>query len=155
MDDFMKACELMQEQLGDDNIVALATCKNNQVTVQNINVFYKEGAVYGITDELTRKMVNISTNPNVSFCKTFDPAQPVYKAWLEGSGMAENFGHPKNHEMKNEIIRVFGSFYNPQHYENIPTTCILKINLTKATVLDGKYKYLIDYPKKTVQRVEW
>jgi len=66
MNNFVSACALLQEQLGHNVEISLATCYKNDVSVRIVNGFYKDGAVYVVTHMSTKKMLQILNNPNVS-----------------------------------------------------------------------------------------
>ena len=54
--------EIMDERFGKDNIIALATVKNGEPYVRNVDGFYQDGAFYVITYALSNKMKQIEEN---------------------------------------------------------------------------------------------
>jgi general stress protein 26 len=155
MNYYEEAGKLMQDQLKGDHIIALATSEDGKTLVRNIDAYYKDGAFYMSTNALSRKMKQITANPNVAFCNTFNPNNPFHEAWMEGVGVAENIGPAKGHPMRDEIREVFKNWYDAHADENNPNSVFLKVTLTKAAVLDGKFKYILDFTNKTAERYNW
>lgn len=103
MDVFEKATDLMRQQLGRDVVMALATSTSSGVTVRNDDGYYKDGNIYMVTYEASRKMQDISENSQVA----------VYKDLMCAQGIGTNLGNPK--EDKNlELRREFGKCF--QHF---------------------------------------
>lgn len=146
MDVFKSATELMKEQLGHDVIISLATCTENGVNVRNVDGYYKDGLVYVVTHNSSQKMKDITRKPNVAICKDLMCAQ----------GIAENIGSPRsewNMELREELRKVFISFYDRHVDEMDPGTCILKITLTSAVAFSKDTKYIIDYKDATATAI--
>lgn len=142
MKSFKAATELMNQQLGHDVVISLATCKENGVNVRNVDGYYKDGSVYVVTHISTQKMKDIAKTSSVAICKDLMCAQ----------GMVENIGNPKVEENKiitKELREAFVSFYDRHVNEDDPGTCILKITLTSAVVFNSNTKYSIDYVNET------
>lgn len=142
MNIFQSAAELMREQLGQDVIIALATCTENGVNVRNVDGYYKDGSIYVVTHSSSQKMKDIERRANVAVCKDLMCAQ----------GIGEYLGNPKeesNRQLREELKKVFSAFYDRHVDENDPGTCILKITLTDAVVFSKDTKYVIDYKNAT------
>ncbi len=54
--------EIMNERFGKDNIIAIATVKDGEPYVRNVNGFYENGAFYIITHARSNKMKQIEEN---------------------------------------------------------------------------------------------
>lgn len=153
MNYFDHATMLLDKQLGNDVVIALATYANDEVTVRNTDGYYRDGAVYVLTHAASHKMKQIAVQPNVGFCKNYSRTRHFYEGLLEATGIGENIGSPKGHEMEEELKDVFSSFYDHHVDEDDPLTCILKITLAKAVVFDGEYKYVVDFAMQTAERI--
>lgn len=142
MDTFKSATKLMKEHLGHDVVISLATCTDTGVNVRNVDGYYKDGSVYVVTHSSSQKMKDIKRKSNVAVCKDLMCAQ----------GIGENLGNPKlesNKVLREELKKVFVSFYDRHVNENDPGTCILKITLTNAVAFNKDTKYIIDYKNST------
>lgn len=136
----------MRQQLGRDVVMALATSTSSGVTVRNDDGYYKDGNIYMVTYEASRKMQDISENSQVAVCKDLMCAQ----------GIGTNLGNPKedkNLELRRELREVFSAFYDRHVHEEDPKTCILEIQLTSAVAFSQDTKYVIDYKGKTATEV--
>jgi len=142
MDTFKCATDLMNEQLGQDVIIALATSSEDGVSVRNVDGYYKDGVIYVVTHIGSQKMKDIVKKPDVAICKDLTCAQ----------GIGENLGNPKaepNNELREELRKVFVKFYDRHVNEDDAGTCILKITLTNAVAFSNNTKYIIDYKNAT------
>lgn len=148
MNIFSDACKLMEEQFGQDTIMSLATCVDNNVSVRIINAYYKNGVIYITTHNSSLKMKQIEKNSNVALCKDL----------FNAAGTATNIGHPtlkKNKEIRDELKKVFCAFYDKHVDENSAGTCILKVNLIKAVAFDKENKYVIDFINETANKTSF
>jgi general stress protein 26 len=145
MSDFEMACQRLDEQMGHDVLVSLATASENGVSVRVVDGYYKEGAVYVLTHTGSHKMQDIFKDPRVALCKDL----------LQAQGIGENLGNPRderNRELTPELKRIFFIFYDRHVNEEDPGTCILKINLTEAVVFDDASKYMVDFRSRSAKR---
>ena len=58
--------KMMDERFGQDSIIAVATVKDGEPYVRNVNGYYENGAFYVITYALSEKMKQIEKNPRVA-----------------------------------------------------------------------------------------
>ncbi|MBU3143764.1 hypothetical protein [Clostridium sp. CF012] len=92
-------------------------------------------------------MKEIMKNPNVALNHNLFIAH----------GIGENIGNPleeQNRELKEELKKIFCTFYHKHVYEEDTNTCILKITLTDSLVFAHDYKYFVDFKQKTATREE-
>ncbi len=142
MEQFCEALLLLEQQLGCDVQIALATARGSHPSVRIVDGYYKDGVVYVITHTTTHKMQEALVNPYVSICKDLFCA----------CGTAENLGSPikpENHALTKELKEVFCAFYDRHVNENDPGTCILKITLHQAVAFSNDTKYVIDFVSKS------
>ncbi len=145
MSDFEMACQRLEEQLGHDVTVSLATAGENGVSVRVVDGYYKDQAVYVLTHTASRKMQDIFKDPRVALCKDL----------FQARGIGENLGNPReerNRELTPGLKEVFFIFYDRHVNEADPGTCILKINLTEAVVFDDASKYVVDFLGRSAVR---
>ena len=152
MNYFEHATTLLDKQLGYDVVVALATGVDGIVTVRNVDGYYRNGDIYVLTHEASEKMRHITKQPHVGICKSFSRTRPFCEGLLRAEGIGENIGHPRGHDMEEELKDVFHSVYDVHVDEDDPQTCILRLRLTKAVVFDGEYKFEVDFTAQTAQR---
>ncbi len=145
MTDFESACRLLQEQMGRDVAVSLATCVDNDVSVRTVDGYYKDGAIYVLTHASSRKVRDILKNPRVAVCRQL----------MQASGIGRNLGNPReawNKQLTPELKRVFSLFYDRHVDEKDPGTCILKIVLIRAVVYGSDCKYVVDFTEHSAAR---
>lgn len=65
---FNEAVNRMFEQLGNSKIMALATAKDDRVTVRNVSCVFYDNKVYFKTDRHFRKTKQLLENPHVAMC---------------------------------------------------------------------------------------
>lgn len=145
MNCFDEALHKMDELYGKDIAMPLATVKDGKADLRVVNAYYKEKAFYITTYTLSSKMEEIARNPSVAVCHN------LFKA----HGNGRDIGHPlapQNKELRDELRKVFCSFYEKHVNEADEHTCILKIDLTDALVFADDYKYFIDFQSMTATR---
>lgn len=142
---FDEADAVMKELYGKDVAMSLATVNENKANARVIDAYYKENTFYVTTYALSNKMMEISKNPNVALNHNLFVAH----------GIGENIGNPleeNNKDLRDELKKVFVSFYDKHVNEQDKNTCILKINLSDALIFTNDYKYIVDFKSKTATR---
>lgn len=145
MDDFDYACSLLEQQIGGNSELPLATGTDGAVSVRIVNGHYRDGAVYVLTNASTHKIGELTRNPHAALCKG------LLQAW----GIGENLGGPKeekNRELREELKRAFADFYGVDYNEDDPASCVLKIRLEAAVVFDDRSKFVVDFKTRTAKR---
>lgn len=139
---FIRGEAALQKQLGQDEVVALATCGRDGVNVRSVNGYYEGGCVYVVTHESTHKMRDIAENPDAALCKGL----------LCAKGTGVNLGNPLRQEnlpLRQTLREIFVKFYSRHVNESDPQTCILQVRLKTAAVFTGDTKYLLEFETKT------
>ena len=92
--------EIMNERFGKDSIIAIATVKDGEPYVRNVNGFYENGAFYVITYALSNKMKQIEENPYVA----------ISGDWFTAHGKGINlgwFGKAENKDIADKLRKAF------------------------------------------------
>lgn len=142
---FNRAMEVLNEKFGHNVVLALATVSDGNVSVREINGYYKDGKLYTITTSNSRKVKDIEAHPQVALCKQMSRL----------TGMATNIGHPlapQNIELRNELRRVFALFYDSNIDENDPKTCIIEIKLDYVETYTHYHRYAVDFKTNAIER---
>lgn len=131
--------ELMNERFGQDTIIAVATVKDGQPYVRNVDGFYSDGAFYVITHALSNKMKQIEENPHVA----------IAGDWFTAHGKGINLGWFCKDENKNITDKLKKAFHewidNGHNNFNDENTCILCIRLTDGILFSHGTRYDIDF----------
>ena len=139
MTNLERALAIMDERVGRDRMISLATSMNDLPSVRDVNGYYRDGSFYIITHALSGKMQQIAQNPRVA----------ISGEWFSAHGLAENLGHvlkEENRELILTLRQVFSSWYHNGHVdETDPNTCILRVRLTDAVLFKDGTRYAIDY----------
>ena len=131
--------EIMDERFGKDNIIAIATVKDGEPYVRNVNGFYEEGAFYVITYALSNKMKQIEENPHVA----------ISGDWFTAHGKGINLGwfcKEENKDIADKLRKAFQEWIDNGHNNfNDENTCILCIRLTDGILFSHGTRYNIDF----------
>jgi len=158
MSKYENAIKLMEERCGNgkEEVIALATISlfpnangNPRPTVRMVCAYYEDGVFYVSTDSRKNKMLQIKKNNEVSVAGL---------EWYAFQGTAENLGwvkDEKNVEIRAKFKKYF-DWFNEIGDEDNPTSIVLRITLTKGTIIDNERKYgeqlyEIDFINKTVK----
>ena len=145
MDIYSEAIAVMDEQFGHDVVMTLATVNGSQANVRSVNAYYRDGAFYITTYDLSSKMKEIAANPSVALCHSLFVAH----------GRGTNLGNPLaagNETLRDELRQACCAFYDRHVNESDPHTCILRVDLTDAVVFTENAKYAIDLSGKTAEK---
>ena len=133
--------KIMDERLGRDNVVALATVTDGVPWVRNVNAFYQDGCFYIITHALSNKMKQLAANP----------AAAIAGDWFTACGKGINlgwFGKPENKDIAGRLKKAFSTWIDNGHNDfSSENTCILCIQLTEGVLFSHGSKYVIDFTK--------
>ena len=133
------AQKIMEERLGHDSLIALATAENGMPSVRTVNSFYENCAFYVIPYALSGKMKQIERNPAVAVCGE----------WFTAHGIGESLGYlrdPKNGVIAAKLRTTFKEWYDNGHVdENDLNTCILRIRLTDGVLFSQGTRYDMDF----------
>lgn len=131
--------EILNERFGKDNIIAIATVKDGEPYVRNVNGFYEDGAFYVITYALSNKMKQIEENPRVA----------IAADWFTAHGKGINLGWFCKEENKSIAKKLRKAFYewidNGHNNFDDENTCILRIQLTDGILFSHGKRYNIDF----------
>ncbi len=134
-----KTKEIMNERFGKDNIIALATVKDKEPYVRNVNGFYENGAFYVITYALSNKMKQIKENPYVA----------ISGDWFTAHGKGINLGwfcKDENKDIAKKLRKAFQEWIDNGHNNfDDENTCILCIQLTDGILFSNGTRYDIDF----------
>ncbi len=134
-----KTREIMNERFGKDNIIALATVKDKEPYVRNVNGFYENGAFYVITYALSNKMKQIKENPHVA----------ISGDWFTAHGKGINLGwfcKDENKDIAKKLRNAFHEWIDNGHNNfDDENTCILCIQLTDGILFSNGTRYDIDF----------
>lgn len=138
MNVYDEAIKVMNNQLGHDEVIALASEYENGVHVRMCNGYYENGSIYVVTYRGTNKIKDLSFNKHVAIAHDL----------MNLEGVGEDIGHPLkpgNEKIRNKLVDVFCKFYELHVDELDSKTCILKIKLTKGIAFANDKKYYIDF----------
>lgn len=144
MSDFQNAVKSMQELFSRDYQFALATSSSNVPSLRFVDTYFDGECFYVVTYAFSQKVKEISENPNVAVCS---------RKMHSFSGKAYNIGHPllpENSAIREELIKVFESWYFRHNNENDSNMCYIKIKPTKGFFHKDGIGYKIDFEEKTV-----
>lgn len=135
----METKEIMNERFGKDSIIAIATVKDGEPYVRNVDGFYEDGAFYVITYALSNKMKQIEENPRVA----------ISGDWFTAHGKGINLGWFCREENKNiaeKLRKAFREWIDNGHNNfDDENTCILCIRLTDGILFSNGTRYDIDF----------
>ncbi|MDR1598949.1 MAG: pyridoxamine 5'-phosphate oxidase family protein [Oscillospiraceae bacterium] len=134
-----KALSLLTERFGRDTLLSLATMDGARPSVRIVNSYYEDGSFYTVTYALSNKMRQIKANPAVAVCGE----------WFTARGIGENLGHvldKRNAPLMAKLRAAFASWYGNGHTdESDPNTCVLRVRLTDALLLDHGTRYALSF----------
>ena len=143
MNRYEEAINIMDNRFGHDTLISVATIDNSRPTVRIVNSYYENGSFYTVTYALSGKMKQIQANPEVAICGE----------WFTAHGIGENLGYvrdDKNTAIMGKLRTVFAEWYGNGHTdENDPNTCLLRVRLTDAVLLNHGTRYEIDFINQT------
>ena len=144
MDNYLEALSLVNKEFGRDIQYSLATCLDDKPFVRIIDGYFKDGIIYLTSYSLSSKAKQIALNSNVSLCYRLN----IFH------GNCQNIGNPtleSNQEIREELKKAFYLFYEKHVDEKDTNTCLLKIELTMATMFINNKKYQFDFVNKKVK----
>lgn len=155
MSSYEEVLQLIEKWYGNkDNVVSLATIalESNgegqpRPLVRNVDAFYEDGVFYVTTSGNSKKIQQITQNPEVGFAAGFEG--------LTGSGIGENLGwvlDPKNAELRTKLREVFADWYDAANNEQDENCVILAIRITRGTIFadHGATHFDIDFVNKQI-----
>lgn len=131
--------KIMDERFGHDNVIALATTKNEKPYVRYVNGLYEGGNFYTITYGLSNKMQQIAENSSVA----------IAGEWFTANGKAVNlgyFGKEENREIAEKLRKAFSAWIDNGHnnFEDV-NTCILCVKLHDGVLFSNGTRYDLDF----------
>lgn len=131
--------KIMDERFGHDNLIALGTVFEGIPYVRAVNAYYEDEVFYVVTYALSNKMKHIAANSTVAICGD----------WLTAHGRGVNLGHvlaTENADIMSKLRNVFAEWYDNGHTnEEDPNTCILKVLLTDAVLMNHGMRYELEF----------
>ncbi len=137
-----KINKIMNELFAKDYQFALATSYKNTPSIRYVDAYYYKQAFYIVTYNKSLKVKNIEQNNLVAMCS---------RKGYSFSAKAYNIGHPldqNNQEIRNQLIKVFSSWYFKHNNESDPNMCYLKIVPTSGFIHHQNKGYKIDFINK-------
>lgn len=133
--------KIMDERFGRDNVIALATTKENKPYVRYVNGYYEDGSFYVITYGISNKMKQIEENSSVA----------IAGEWFNADGTGINlgyFGREENRYIAEKLQGAFSTWIDNGHnnFDDI-NTCILCVKLTEGILFSKGTRYEIDFSK--------
>lgn len=137
-----KAKETLQELIGQDKIMVLATRNGDGVAARTVNIYTHNGCFYFITEADSNKYIQISKNEHVAL--SIDAIQI--------SGYATALEHPCSES--NNQIASFVEGQLPQQftrYASKPVMRLIKVTPVYASfiLLETGEGYVIDFAENT------
>ena len=142
---FNRAVEVMQENFGHIVEMSLASCRDNNVSVREVNAYYNDGKVYVLSKAGNSLMHDIAVCPRVGMCHA---SHNIY-------GTARSLGHPldaANANLRKMLKRQFSMNYSDYVEERDPDMRIVEITVTHAETFTRYHRYEIDFTNQTATR---
>lgn len=144
---FEQAAERMFNMLGNSQIMALASSKDDYVMVRNVSCLFYDGKIWFKTDKNFRKTKQLLENPNVAMC------------WsgIQVEGLAENKGlvtEEPGGRFQQGYQKYLWRSYNKYSHED--TEILIEVTPTFVEVWDTRgeeeeaFQVFIDFKDKTV-----
>ena len=134
--------KVMEERVGKDNVIALATAAEGIPYVRSVNAYYEDGAFYVITWAHSNKMKHLAENPVAA----------IGGDWFTAHGRGVNmgyFGKAENAAIAEKLRHAFREWIdNGDNDFADEGTCILRIDLTDGVLFDHGTRYDIDFTKE-------
>jgi general stress protein 26 len=140
---FEKALSVMDDLFGRDRQFSMATVKDGIPSVRFVDTYYEDGCMYIVTHAASRKVKDISHNPNVALCNS---------SLCRFRGLAVNIGHPldsSNALVRQRLIEIFEPWYFAHNNEADPGMCYVKVELQSGFFHQDGIGYKIDFGKRT------
>jgi hypothetical protein len=155
MSKYEEGLQLIDERCGNgkDNVISLCTMAVEPAAdgsprpyVRDVDAYYEDGVFYVTTWLTSKKMKQITANPNVAFS--------VCMNWFSGNGIGEDLGwvlDPKNAELRLKLRKAFEKWYDHANDEKNEKCRILAIRITRAVAIKdhGAKVYHMDFVNKT------
>lgn len=138
MDLFEKSMNILSDLFGRDFQFSLATVKDNKPSIRVVDTYYENGAFWIVTYALSNKVKDIENNSEVALCNHF----------YSFKGNAYNAGHPlkeENKKIREQLIKVFETWYFAHNNENDKNMCYIKIELTEGFFFKDGKGYKVDF----------
>ena len=130
-----EAEEILLERFGKDCVIALATVEAGMPDVRQVNALYVDGAIYVITNALSRKMKQIAANPAVA----------IAGDWFTARGTGINLGpfcKPENAQIACRLKTAFAGWIDNGHSDlQDENTIILCVRLSQGCLLSHGRRY--------------
>lgn len=142
-----KATQTLQEQIGQNKIMALATRNGDGVAVRTVNVYTCDGDFYFITEADSNKFKQITQNNQVAL--SVDAIQIA--------GTATPLGHPA--DQANQDFVAFVEKQLPQQFARYATNTAMRLIRIKPVsagfiLLEAGAGYVIDFVNSTAAPIK-
>lgn len=144
---YEQAVERMFNMLGNSQIMALASSKDDHVTVRNVSCLFYDGKIWFKTDKNFRKTKQLLGNPNVAMC------------WsgIQVEGTAKNKGlvsEEPGQRFAEGYRKYLWQSYNKYSHED--TEILIEVSPKFVEVWDTSdegyaFQFFIDFEKKSVE----
>ncbi len=148
---FEEAVKRMFAQLGTNKIMALATAKDDKVTVRNVSCVFYDDKIYFKTDVNFRKTKQLLANPHVAMC------------WngVQVEGIAVNKGlvaEEAGQRFAKAYRKYWWGSYNA--YSHTDTEILIEVTPQFVEVWDQDenqrgFQTFIDFDAKSVQVIDY
>jgi Pyridoxamine-phosphate oxidase len=139
---FTNATKILDEEIGQDKLMALATRNGDGVAVRTVNVYTYDGCFYFVTEADSNKFKQITHNNQVAL--SVDAIQVT--------GQATLLEHPCDESNKELVHYIEEKLPNQfARYSDSPIMRVIKISPANATfiLLETGQGFLIDFSERT------
>ena len=144
---YEQAIQIMFDKLGNSQIMALASSKNDYVMVRNVSCLFYDDKIYFKTDKNFRKTKQLFENPNVAMC------------WsgIQVEGTAKDRGlvtEEPGHRFEEGYKKYLWESYNK--YSHTDSEILIEVTPGYVEVWDTSddgyaYQLFIDFNHRTVE----
>ena len=136
--------EIIKEKYSEDNILLIATARDNVPSLRSVDSFYYEGSFWIVTDLRCNYVKEIQNNENVMIS---DGGHNRF--WCKASVV----GHPleaHNLAIRDVFMKVFHNWYEEVNNEKLDSVCYIKVTPYKGYIHKDKKGYTFDLLENTV-----
>lgn len=158
MSQYDDGLKVIQEVCGNDQekVISLSTIaikKGDQEDcmpcTRDVCAFYEDGSLYISTSQKSRKILQITTNPEVAFSVVMES--------ISGNGIAKNLGwvkDPKNEYIRLKMHKIFADWFFIDNNEDDPDSIVLEIKIKKCTIAreGGRIFHELDFKEEIDSR---
>lgn len=158
MSQYKNGLDVIQEVCGNDqekviSLFTVAIKKGDQghcmPCTRDVCAFYENGSLYISTSQKSRKIQQITNNPEVAFSVVMES--------ISGNGIAKNLGwvkDPKNEHIRMKMHKIFADWFFTDNNEDDEDSIVLQIEIKKCTIAreGGRIFHELDLREETDTR---